>query len=99
MDHVLIDCVAYRDQRCKMFKGIQAMCSRRNLQVEFSRLKGEELANVLLGKQWKCKAVEDYIDFAVKRFLKRAWRSRKLVTRSVEEWFDREDGIGEKDSK
>ena len=47
-------------------------------------MKTEEKIRVLLGKRIDSKVAEDNIDHAVKRFLKRAWRIRRRVTREVE---------------
>jgi hypothetical protein len=47
--------------------------------------------DVLLGKSTGVSKTDDTIDMAVKRFLKKAWRSRKWLVLETNRIFDRND--------
>ena len=51
----------------------------------YEELEREEQIEVMMGKGIGSKTAEGNIDHAFKRFLKRAWRKRKAVTKAVEE--------------
>ena len=49
----------------------------------------------LLGARCSAKTAEDNLDHAVKRFLKKAWRERNILTKRLNEEFGRRDMVGE----
>jgi len=53
----------------------------------------EELMRVALGGRIGSSVAEDNIDHAVKRYLKRSWRTREWLTKLTNEILDRHDVI------
>lgn len=84
IEHFIIDCEAYSQQRAKMLKS-----------VEFGPecLTQSDRLDVLLGKSTGSSKTDDRIDMAVKRFLKKAWRARKWLVLATNEILDRNDTL------
>ena len=51
----------------------------------------ERVIEVLLGARAGCKLTEDEVDRAIKRFLRKAWKTRRAVTAAVNQEFGRMD--------
>ena len=68
IEHLIMSCEAYSQPRLKMLAivGFDPEC----------RSQSDKL-DILLGKSTGNSGVDDSIDIAVKRFLKKAWRARK----------------------
>ena len=49
------------------------------------------MIEVLLGARAGCKLTEDEVDRATKRFLRKAWKTRRAVTAAVNQEFGRMD--------
>ena len=82
IEHFVLRCGAYDNPRQRMLERV-AMCG----------LPTEQLMRVLLGCNTDSREVEDRIDHAFKRFLKRAWRTRKHLTRALNIGLGRQDVI------
>ena len=68
-----------------------------NDDAEFGASAEESQVRVLLGARAGDKAGEDVIDVEVKRFLVKAWKARRDVSRVVNRKFDRMDVVWSKD--
>jgi exonuclease III len=92
-EHFLMKCKAYERHRERMMEKVAEAYSVGNGgQGGFEELGDEEKMKILLGQQVGGKAPEDNIDHAMKRYVKRAWRARKRVTRKVEDLVRVENG-------
>jgi len=90
--HLLLRCPAYGQHRERMMRiaaEAYAMDTDRDLGSESE----DEVLRVLLGGRTGSRTMEDNIDHAVKRYLKKAWRARKRLTEIVNEEMDRQDII------
>ena len=85
IDHLIMDCNAYATHRERLVtKVTEAYSVAKRGEGGYEELNREEQIEVMMGKGIGCKVLEGNIDHAFKRFLKRAWRKRKLVTKTVE---------------
>ena len=82
MDHLMLDCPAYDVPRAKMWQSVPN---------ELSHLPRPDKIDLLLGKSMGPSELDDKVDIAVKRFLKKAWRARKSVTKAINTALDRDD--------
>ena len=82
--HFLLECEAYRRHRDRM------------MTKAGDHLPDDAEGRVvkLLGARCNAKAAEDNLDHAVKRFLKKAWRVRKRLTKKLNEELGRRDMVG-----
>jgi hypothetical protein len=85
VQHVLLECEAYRKHRDRM------------MAIAGDRLPTDptERVAMLLGSRCNSKTQEDNLDHAVQRFLKKAWRVRKRLTKTLNEELGRRDMIGD----
>ena len=81
IEHFVMDCDAYSIPRSKMLTNI-------TFDESWSQ---EHKLDILLGKSTGTSKMDDMIDMAVKRFLKKAWRSRKWLVLNTNRIFDRND--------
>ena len=88
IDHFLLRCQTYKTQRDKM---VEAVGKVLKAETAFEGMGSEEESQLLLGGRMHSKGAGDRVDWAVKRFLKRAWRIRKNLTMAVNETMDRQD--------
>ena len=50
-----------------------------------------EHTRVLMGARAGCNLTEDSIDMAIKRFLRKAWKTRRRLTHAINDEFGRQD--------
>jgi hypothetical protein len=91
IEQVLLDCPAYSHHREKLFSSVGRSYSRGNGGANIFEEGTERLIEVLLGANAGCKLAEDEVDRASKRFLRKAWKSRRGVTDAVNKEFGRMD--------
>jgi hypothetical protein len=95
-EHILLECSAYAGLRARMATQVNGAFGT-GVDV-FGLGDTEMLLQLLLGRSVDCKVVEIDVDHAVKRFLKKAWRKRKKVTRAINEALGRSDLVECKDA-
>jgi len=96
-EHILLKCSAYGELRARM--AAQVNCAFATGVDVFGLLEDAELMmQLLLGKSVGYRPVEDDIDHAVKRFLKKAWRKRRRVTKAINEAMGRTDIVDCRDA-
>ena len=83
--HFLLECEAYRRHRDRMMTK-----AGDHLPAD-----AEGCVVKLLGARCSAKIAEDNLDHAVKRFLKKAWRTRKRLTKKLNDELGRRDMVGE----
>ena len=90
VEHLMLKCPAYAVHRTrlmdKMGEAYEVGTGR-----DIKRASAEELMRVALGGRVGSSAAEDNIDHAVKRYLKRTWRTREWLTKITNEILDRND--------
>ena len=84
IEHFICDCEAYAQPRAKMLES-----------VHFTPecLTQSDRLDVILGRSTGSSKTDDKIDMAVKRFLKKAWRTRKWLVLAINEILDRNDTL------
>ena len=90
MEHLLLNCPCYKNHRDKIMREITKAYSK-GMKHNFNTLYPKTRVCVLLGADAGTKAGEDSIDHAVKRFLKKAWRTRRKLTTAINREFERKD--------
>ena len=96
-EHILLECSAYGELRARMTMQVNGAFAT-GVDVFGLVEDAELLMQLLLGKSVGCRPVEDDIDHAVKRFLKKAWRKRKRVTKAINEALGRTDIVDCRDA-
>ena len=96
-EHILLECSAYGELRARMAVQVNGAFAT-GVDVFGLVEDAELLMQLLLGKSVGCRPVEDDIDHAVKRFLKKAWRKRKRVTKATNEALGRTDIVDCRDA-
>ena len=86
--HLLLSCSAYDTHRRVLLQGINQI---NNCQQDFESMDLSTQEQTLLGKHWTDRKGDNQVDFLIKRYLKRVWRTRKKLTRLVSETFGRKD--------
>ena len=89
IEHFVMRCEYYTDLRQKMMTKVQNAFPVGT--TYFQYLSDIEKFHVLLGADAGTRRAEIDIDFAVKRYLKRAWRKRKKLSIAVNKEFNRKD--------
>ena len=85
MDHLLMECSAYDSHRDRLQGKIaEAVSAASGGRVKVEEIAQEEMIQIVLGRKVGSRAAEMSIDHASKRFLKRAWRTRRRVTNEME---------------
>ena len=84
VEHLVLDCDAYTQQRSKMLESVEFGS---DCHTQSDRL------DVLLGKSTGTSKIDDRTDMAVKRFLKKAWRARKWLVLETNRILDRNDTL------
>ena len=85
MDHLLMECSAYDSHRDRLLGKIaEAVSAASGGRVKAEEMAQEEIIQIVLGRKVGSRAAEMSIDHASKRFLKRAWRTRRRVTNEME---------------
>ena len=97
IDHMLMRCPVHQAHRSKMMAHVGAVYATFNDDAEFDASSEESQVRILLGARAGGKAGEDVIDVQVKRFLVKAWKARRDVSRVVNRKFDRMDVMWAKD--
>ena len=84
IEHFICDCEAYAQPRAKMLESVHFTpeCLTRSDRLD-----------VILGRSTGSSKTDDKIDMAVKRFLKKAWRTRKWLVLAINEILDRNDTL------
>jgi hypothetical protein len=82
IEHLVMDCTAYSHSRSKLMSIVS---------FDYDCTSSTDKLDVLLGKSTGVSKTDDTIDMAVKRFLKKAWRSRKWLVLETNRIFDRND--------
>ena len=77
--HLLLECPAYAGHRARMVVGVRRMLGP----VVFNTMDTTTRMSVLLGKRIGNPSIEDKIDKKVKRYLKKAWNARAVVTEAI----------------
>jgi len=96
-EHILLECSAYDELRARLTAQINGAFAT-GVDV-FGMVEDTELLmQLLLGRSVGHRQVEDDIDHAVKRYLKKAWRKRKKVTKAINEALDRTDIVDCRDA-
>ena len=85
IQHFMLECKAYKRHREWMTSRVAA----------HAPVETDERMAALLGARMASRKVEDKIDHAVQRFLKKAWRVRKTLTKAVNRELGRRDLVGE----
>jgi hypothetical protein len=86
VNHFLLVCPLYARHRQRMLQDVRGALSRPRCPLTvlaFNALTPSAKAAVLLGKRIGAPAVENIIDRATKRFLKKAWNTRAPYTRQI----------------
>lgn len=85
IQHFMLECKAYKRHREWMMSRVAA----------HAPVETDERMAALLGARMASRKVEDKIDHAVQRFLKKAWRVRKTLTKAINRELGRRDLVGE----
>ena len=89
IEHILLRCARYERYRRRLFEAA-TLCSL-DKDEKFEDMEDLSKTQFILGGRASSRAREDWMDSAVKRFLARAWRSRRRCTSLVNEKFGRHD--------
>lgn len=91
IEHILLTCQAYSKHREKLFASVKRSYSRGNNGTNILESGADRLIEVLLGARAGCKPTEDEVDRATKRYLRKTWKTRRVVTAALNQEFDRRD--------
>ena len=92
IDHLILDCNAYKRHRERLIRKINESYSVAQRGCYFEDLCYEDRLEIILGKNIGCSVMEKNIDHAFKRYLKKAWRTRRKITKILEKVIKVEDG-------
>ena len=98
MVHLLLSCPAYQKHRERMEMTVEAAYSLGNDCASLADTSDSKHTRVLMGARAGCRLTEDSIDMAVKRFLRKAWKTRRRLTHAINDEFGRQDIEWAKDS-
>ena len=84
-------CPAYHKHRQEMKNTVGAAYSRGNDGASLADTSEVNYVRVLIGARAGSKLTEDTIDNALKRFLRKAWKTRRKVTHAINVEFGRQD--------
>ena len=90
-------CTAYANIRAGLFRTAN-VCTQLDTNGRFKDLGNDDKVCLLLGKRATNATAEDFLDTAVKRFLKKAWRRRRRITRELNRVFNRNDLVDKADA-
>lgn len=98
VQHLILSCPAHRRHRDTMLEGVGrafkcAMAEQQNVDTDFGSLELHEQCNVVLGKTTGTPKMDRRVDAIFKRFMKKAWRNRKRVTRAVQKTLECDGGL------
>ena len=91
MDHLILSCPAYQKHRERMEMTVEAAYSLGNDGASLADTSDSEHTRMLMGARAGCSLTEDSIDMAVKRFLRKAWKTRRRLTHAINDEFGRQD--------
>jgi hypothetical protein len=94
MEHVIATCGAYKRHRQALFRGVDAaLCSEPTelCATTCASMRPGDLLDFLLGGSSGVAEVDRKVDRLVKRFLRKAWRTRKPLTLALNSVLGRED--------
>jgi hypothetical protein len=91
VEHLLFSCSAYQKHRDILERKAEAAYSLGNNGASLTDTSEARHTRVLLGARAGCGLTEDLIDLALKRFLRKAWKTRSRVTRAINVEFGRQD--------
>ena len=86
ISHFVLHCKAHLDHRLKFFRSLEDF-------LNLDLLDDDSKLALLLGASTGDASADQRIDFLVKRYLKKAWRKRKWLTRAINQLFDRHDTV------
>jgi hypothetical protein len=89
--HIMLDCAAYGRHRDAMMRCVREPVALAMGPDALDQMASVDKLDMLLGKSTGNAAADKYIDRVVKRFLKKAWRGRKQLTRALNQVLGRED--------
>ena len=92
VDHIIMECDAYTRDRERLLSKVAVACSVANVDCHFQDLAREEQLEIILGRCIGSNVAEENVDHAFKRFMKRAWRLRKRVTKELEKVIKVDNG-------
>ena len=90
--HLLLSCSAHANQRARMVGGVDRGLEMADIAPLSEQSEVDQL-DLLLGKTTGLLEADDRISRCVARFLKKAWRSRKWLTASLNAKLGRSDTI------
>ena len=98
VQHLILSCPTHQHHRETMLGGVSraykhSMVTQQNDDVDFGILDSNSQCNILLGESTGLPIMDTRIDALFKRFIKKAWRNRKRVTRAVHEVLGDEGGL------
>ena len=86
ISHFVLHCKAHLDHRLKFFRSLEDF-------LNLDLLDDDSKLALLLGASTGDASADQRLDFLVKRYLKKAWRKRKWLTRAINQLFDRHDTV------
>ena len=92
LQHLLLACPTHSRARARMDEVVTKALSER-CELEFHTMCPDDQVDMLLGKSTGNVHVDDRIDQVVTRFLKKAWRTRKWLTTSINDKLGRQDTV------
>jgi len=98
VQHLILSCPAHQRHRDTMLEGVEralkcGMPMQHSDTSVFASLESSDQCDVLLGKSTGMPKVDGRVDAIFKRFMKKAWRNRKRVTRAVQETLGCESSL------
>jgi len=98
VQHLILSCPAHQRHRDIMLKVVGrafkcAMEKQQNDATDFCSLDLRDQCNVILGKTTGVSKMDARVDAVFKRFMKKAWRNRKRVTRAVQKTLECDGGL------
>jgi len=91
--HLILHCPAHQTQRMRMMEAASLSYARGNGGTKLEDLDVEEKLRVLLGAPAGCKTAAVDIDRATKRFLRKAWKTRRHLAGAINKEFERQDVV------
>ena len=93
MQHLLLTCPAHNRHRAKLMTGVEDALAKTEAEGEFKELPHGEQTDLLLGMSTGDARVDTRIHSLVARYLKKAWRTRKWLTSTLNDKLGRVDTV------
>jgi hypothetical protein len=91
VEHLVMRCSAYTAQRERLMATVSAAVRIGGARMPFASSSTSDKLDTLLGARCGSAEMENIVSHAFKRYMKRAWRARKQVTKALNVALDRRD--------